>query len=153
MPPLVLELSPSRWPRAGAGLVALAALAAAVASPLPPLLSAPLALLAAAAAWRAASRPALQRLALAADGSLRWQQAGGTQRTGRIAGYAVLGHVALFIRVENPGRRRPRRLVVLRDALDADGFRRLRARLRLAPQGVRGDGASTESAAAGSRDG
>lgn len=46
------------------------------------------------------------------------------------AGHAVLGHLAVFVYVARAGKwRGPERIVVLRDAVDADGFRRLRARL------------------------
>lgn len=136
MPPLQVELRPSRLYRASCLALALLVPLAAGLSNLP---AGPrLALVAAAlgALWLAGRAAPLQRLELAADGQLRWQRAGCTAEAGRYAGYAVLGTLVIFLFAERRGWRRwqgPQRLAVPRDALDADSFRRLRARVRLAP--------------------
>lgn len=77
----------------------------------------------------------LRRLAFHDDGTtLTLHFADGRTRRGCYAGYALLGALATFIFIERSGWQRmlgPQRVAVLRDATDADSFRRLRVRLRL----------------------
>lgn len=71
------------------------------------------------------------------DGLLLLTFADGRTHTARYAGYALLGNLTTFIFFERHGWLRlcgPQRVAILRDATDADSFRRLRVRVRLGMQ-------------------
>ncbi|MFZ5723997.1 MAG: hypothetical protein ACOY33_10110 [Pseudomonadota bacterium] len=140
-PPLAVDLQPSRL--FAGSLLALGAVAgpAAQLSHLPlPLKLALLAVLLAGLrqAWRAELRAGLRRLCLVEprDGERRIELlfADGRELAAPAAGHAWLGTLAIFVFVERAGWRRclgPQRLCILHDAVSADDFRRLRARLLL----------------------
>lgn len=83
-------------------------------------------------AWRYEVRRGLRHLQADTQDThrLTLRFADGKTVTGRYAGHALLGTLAVFIYVERTGWLRvfgPRRFAVLSDATDADLFRRLRA--------------------------
>ncbi|MFZ5757496.1 MAG: hypothetical protein ACOY3X_11370 [Pseudomonadota bacterium] len=144
-PPLAVELRPSRLYGIGLAVLALAAILAATVSgrSLPLTLSLLLAvLLLLWREWRTEQQAGCRRLCLH-DGQLHAEFADGRVLAGPLSGHAWLGTCVLFV---SSGRQR---IAVSRDAVDADGFRRLRARLRLGSY----DGDSTESTASGNRSG
>lgn len=140
-PPLAVELRPSRL--YAAGLLALAA-GVVIAAPLSNLalplkiLLVVVALAALGFAWRDARVAGLRELRIEEDASgqriVVARYADGRQQRAAGAGHAWLGTLAIFVFVERADWRRylgPQRLCVLRDAVDAEAFRRLRVRLAL----------------------
>ena len=139
MPPLRVELRPSSsygWLLAVAWL---AGVAAALASHHPLLLKGSVLLGVTGLllqAWRDEVRHGVRVIEIAGDGVVRIGHADGRERRGAFAGHAGLGAYAVFLFVTRdgwPGLAGPARITVPRDATDPDSFRRLRARLRLAP--------------------
>lgn len=139
-PPLAVEVRPSRL--YAATLLALAAcvLVATPLSNLPLPLKSALALFAVVLllkAWRDERIAGLRSLRIDGEGDRREFTvclADGSLLRAAGAGHAWLGTVAIFVFLERDGWRRhfgPRRLCILRDAVTADDFRRLRARLAL----------------------
>lgn len=88
-------------------------------------------------AWRDERAAGLRSLRIDGEGDRREFTAclaDGTLLRAAGAGHAWLGSIAIFVFLERDGWRRhlgPRRLCILRDAVDADSFRRLRVRLAL----------------------
>lgn len=79
---------------------------------------------------RRGSPSELVRLICRADGTWRWEYADGSDDVGEVAVSSV--YTTLFVLLHLRGRNKRRRSVaLLRDSLDPDDFRRLRARLRL----------------------
>lgn len=152
-PPIALELRPSALYGLLLALLALSAAGAALASHHPLWLKS--LLLAGVAgllyhAWRDEREQGACHLFLSQDGRVAVRYRHGATVEGQFAGHAWLGSLAVFVfvgpaRTGSPdGSRswrerlssfRPARITVLRDATDADAFRRLRARLRLSVPG------------------
>lgn len=136
---LAVELQPSRLAQSGLGVLAFLAVLAALTSNRPPELLLPLPGAFFALLWLARRhelRHGCRRLVLAdnAQGELqvRAEFADGRVCGSPFAGHARLGTLAIFLFVEREGWQRvlgPRRIAILRDATDADSFRRLRARI------------------------
>lgn len=135
-----LRLRPSRAFGALLALLAVIGVAAACFSHLDLPLRASACVAALALLWRAWQRErdaGLAAITPVADqaGQLLLSFRDGTRRRGGCAGHALLGTLAIVLHVEREGwlrRLGPRRYTVLRDATDADSFRRLRAWVRLA---------------------
>lgn len=89
--------------------------------------------------WRRERVQGLRRLALGEDGLWQLHYADGRRATCRLAGHAILGtlFVHLVLRdVQHPRGWPAGKVMVWRDAVEADAFRRLCVFLRLGGQGT-----------------